>query len=100
MLSAILSLAFGSLLIMKLMPRSLVQKRWALSIKCSASIGAVIFLHHPGLRELAKNNSLTTFAIAIMANVEITKDLKFMIKGTTFCDMEKHAAARPMGVKI
>ena len=63
-------------------------------------MNAVIFLHHPCLRELAKNSSLITFAIAIITNVEITKDLKFMIKGTTFCDIEKHAATRPIGVKI
>jgi hypothetical protein len=33
-----------------------------------------------------------------MTMVEITKDLKFILKGTTFCGMEKQAAARPMGV--
>jgi hypothetical protein len=35
-----------------------------------------------------------------MTKVEITKDLKSILKGTTFCDMEKQAAARPIGVKI
>jgi hypothetical protein len=80
------------------MPWSPVKKRWATPLNCIISIGAAIFLHHPGLRELARNSSLTIFATAIMTMVEITKDLKFILKGTTFCDMEKQAAARPMGV--
>jgi hypothetical protein len=60
----------------------------------------VIFLHHPCLRGLAKTSSLIIFAIAIITSVEIKKDLKVMIKGTTFCDIEKHAATSPIGVKI